>query len=116
MLPPKDQPRAPKKAKKTPRRCQSARPDNNTAARLANTPGSIAPYSWPKFPLIPQPMESDSPTQRKHKRPGPGVLLNGIASVPANRGSEVVEAMSVTRTARSHLLAEPAGEVTGGGV
>src|SRR3989442_10215554 len=67
MLPPKDQPSAPKKAKKRLRRCQSLRPERSTAARLASTPGIIAPYSWPKLPRIPQPIESERPTQRKYK-------------------------------------------------
>src|SRR6266513_976603 len=66
MLPPKDQPSAPKKAKQRLRRCQSLRPERSPAARLASTPGIIAPYSWPKLPRIPQPIESESPTQRKY--------------------------------------------------
>src|SRR6266496_6847496 len=77
MLPPKDQPSAPKKAKKAARRCQSLRPDSSAAARLASAPGIIAPYSWPKLPRIPQPMESERPTQRTQSRPGFGGLTPG---------------------------------------
>src|SRR5437868_10695946 len=68
MLPPKDQPSAPKKAKKTAFSCQSSRPDSKTAATVASTPGIIAPYSCPKFPRMPQPMERESPTKRMGHR------------------------------------------------
>src|SRR6185369_8404817 len=87
MLPPSDHPNAPKKAKKTAFRCQSLRPDSSTAARLARAPGIIAPYSWPKLPRIPQPIESERPTHRTQSRPGFGGLTPGAradAGFPAN--------------------------------
>src|SRR6185312_6243618 len=59
ILPPNDQPSAPKKAKKGIRRCQSSRPDNRTAAIAASAPGTIAPNSWPKFPRMPQPIDRE---------------------------------------------------------
>src|ERR1051325_9282413 len=60
MLPPNDQPNAPKNPKYAVRGHQSARPDRRTAAIAARAPGIMAPYSCPKFPRIPQPIDSDS--------------------------------------------------------
>ena len=41
-------------------RCQSSRPESSTAARAPSAPGIIAPYSWPKFPRIPHPSQSEA--------------------------------------------------------
>ena len=60
MLPPNDQPRAPNIAKSAIAGSQSGRPTSRTAAIAARAPGITAPYSCPKFPRIPQPIDSES--------------------------------------------------------
>src|ERR1051325_108633 len=90
MLPPKDQPSAPKKAKNTARRCQSSRPERRAAARLARAPGSIAPYSWPKLPRMPQPMERERATQRMGRGRaasviGEGGIVRGLGALERGR-------------------------------
>src|SRR5688500_10844380 len=65
MEPPKAQPSAPKAAKNGTRSRQSTRTDMRQTANAARQPGILAPYSWPKFPRIPHPMDSESPTSSK---------------------------------------------------
>ena len=48
------------------RRQPVRRPESKTAAIAARAPGIIAPYSWPKFPRIPQPIDSESAVNRKY--------------------------------------------------
>src|SRR5262245_41052576 len=75
MLPPNDQPSAPKNAKLPIRLNQSARPERITAASAASAPGIIAPVSCPKFPRIPQPIESDSATATKNRSSARGIIV-----------------------------------------
>src|ERR1051326_1185752 len=80
MRPRKDTPTAQKKGKNTARRCQSSRPERRAAARLARAPGIIAPYSWPKLPRMPQPMERERATQRTDGTPGAGSRVARVVS------------------------------------
>src|SRR3989442_623584 len=82
VLPQKAQQSSQKNGKNTARRCQSLRPESSAAAKLASMPGIIAPYSWPKLPRIPQPMESESPTQRIASRPGLAGMPARVVSGP----------------------------------
>src|SRR5438045_3136988 len=108
MLPPKDQPSAPKNAKNTARRCQSVRPDSNAAARLASMPGTIAPYSCPKLPRIPHPMESESPTHSTANSPGLTDVLAQVASAPTDTGSSpIAKLMSATLMENGRVLHVP---------
>src|SRR5262245_1365619 len=64
MLPPNDQPTAPKKPNKAVRDHQSGRGERSAAVMLASAPGIIAPYSWPKFPRMPHPTDREREVAR----------------------------------------------------
>ena len=52
-------------------------PDSSTAAIAAIAPGIIAPYSWPKFPRIPHPSESERAVKTWNSEERAGAL--GVA-------------------------------------
>src|SRR2546426_8120127 len=70
MEPPNAQPRAPKSAKYGARRRQSSLPERRAMARADRAPGTMAPASCPKFPRMPQPIESERPTARTARKLG----------------------------------------------
>src|SRR5579862_6715863 len=117
MDPPKPQPIAPKTAKYGTRLRQSSRPQNKEMAIAHSAPAIIAPYSYPKFPRIPQPIESASipRTTEEGLNKGLGatqlataVVVDCMMSLPKRADSERTDCISLSeylfQNAENHSL------------